>query len=276
MARTATYQPTILLVGNTNVGKSTLFNGVTGAHQAMVNAPGTTVEMLAGTWKKLGARIIDLPGTYSLIPQSPDEEVVARIVAATHGEHIDLILAVLDGSSLTRSLYLLGQLGQTGHPVAALISMADVAKNNGVDIDAGALASTLGIPVMTFDARKSKQYETLDTFVANALESSPYLRGIEPDPSAPGFCEAAARRRAENNTAHQETRGTFWNKLPAVASVTWGKITAAKLNLNWILHANAAASALHHSIWTHSTAQRRTTIRTRKPNSSELRRSSHG
>lgn len=197
MARTATYQPTILLVGNTNVGKSTLFNGVTGAHQAMVNAPGTTVEMLAGTWKKLGARIIDLPGTYSLIPQSPDEEVVARIVAATHGEHIDLILAVLDGSSLTRSLYLLGQLGQTGHPVAALISMADVAKNNGVDIDAGALASTLGIPVMTFDARKSKQYETLDTFVANALESSPYLRGIEPDPSAPGFCEAAARRRAE-------------------------------------------------------------------------------
>lgn len=69
MARTATYQPTILLVGNTNVGKSTLFNGVTGAHQAMVNAPGTTVEMLAGTWKKLGARIIDLPGTYSLIPK---------------------------------------------------------------------------------------------------------------------------------------------------------------------------------------------------------------
>lgn len=60
---------TIALVGNPNVGKSTLFNGVTGARQAVINAPGTTVEVKAGTWRSLGARVLDLPGAYSLIQQ---------------------------------------------------------------------------------------------------------------------------------------------------------------------------------------------------------------
>ncbi|MBM7824179.1 ferrous iron transport protein B [Arcanobacterium pluranimalium] len=192
---------TVLLVGNTNVGKSTLFNGVTGAHQAMINAPGTTVEVMAGKWRTLGVRILDLPGTYSLIPTSPDEEVVEETIAGrpgtltdpSQGHHTDLVLAILDGSSLTRSLYLLGQIAQTGHPVAALISLADVAQHHGVEIDPSALSKELGIPVMIFDARKPKLYPVLDEFVRNALEAPSYIRGLQPDPEAPGYCEEAAQ-----------------------------------------------------------------------------------
>ncbi|MCI7551419.1 MAG: ferrous iron transporter B [Actinomycetaceae bacterium] len=188
-------RPAILLVGNTNVGKSTLFNGVTGGRQAMVNAPGTTVEVMQGLWKATGAQIYDLPGTYSLIPQSPDEEVVAETVSGKSGIHADLVLAVLDGSSLTRSLYILAQIGQTGHPVAVLISMADVAAANGVEIDPAAMTRVLGVPVMTFDARKPKNYPLLNNFVSAALKNPPYLKGIEPDPTAPGYCRIAAEAR---------------------------------------------------------------------------------
>ena len=67
---------TVVLVGNPNVGKSTFFNAVTGAHQAVVNAPGTTVELMQGRSTALGARVIDLPGTYSLVANSEDEQVV--------------------------------------------------------------------------------------------------------------------------------------------------------------------------------------------------------
>lgn len=205
--------PTVLLVGNTNVGKSTLFNAVTGAHQAIVNAPGTTVEVMAGTWKNLGVRVLDLPGTYSLIPTSPDEEVVARTISqwpgtltdTRKGGRIDLILAQLDGSALTRSLYLLAQIGQTGHPVAVLISMADVAKRNGTDIDPAALSQVLGVPVLIFDPRKPKQYSLLDSFVRHALEIRPHLKGIEPDPEAPGYSEqAVARWRSQPSCGAQQ------------------------------------------------------------------------
>ena len=74
-------EPTILIVGNPNVGKSTLFNAITGARQAVVNAPGTTVEVMRGRWGSLGARILDMPGTYSLIANSPDEQVVVDTLA---------------------------------------------------------------------------------------------------------------------------------------------------------------------------------------------------
>ncbi|MBR6460068.1 MAG: 50S ribosome-binding GTPase, partial [Actinomycetaceae bacterium] len=76
MSPTGLKGSTIALVGNPNVGKSTLFNHVTGAHQTVVNAPGTTVHLSSGTWKSLGVTLLDLPGTYSLIAQSPDEQVV--------------------------------------------------------------------------------------------------------------------------------------------------------------------------------------------------------
>ncbi len=190
---------TIVLVGNPNVGKSTLFNRVTGARQRVVNAPGTTVHVMSGVWKSLKARVLDLPGTYSLIPTSPDEEVVTETLAGVPGSltdssagmGIDLILALLDGGSMTRSLYLLAQLAQTGQPVAAVVTMADVAEQNGEPVDVTALARATGIPVMSFDPRSGKDYAVLDAMVSSALGSKPRIRGIDPDLTAPGYSARA-------------------------------------------------------------------------------------
>ena len=193
-------QSTIVLVGNPNVGKSTLFNHVTGARQRVVNAPGTTVHVMSGLWRSLKARVLDLPGTYSLVSNSPDEEVVTETLAGVPGSltdpnagmGIDLILALLDGGSMTRSLYLLAQLAQTGQPVAAVVTMTDVAEQNGEPVDVTALARTTGIPVMGFDPRSGKDYAVLDGMIASALASRPRIRGIDPDPTAPGYSSEAA------------------------------------------------------------------------------------
>lgn len=188
-------QPTIALVGNPNVGKSTLFNHLTGARQRVVNAPGTTVHVAAGQWRAVGARILDLPGTYSLVATSPDEQVVVDTMSGAEGSmtdpnaglDLDLVLVVLDGSSMTRSLYLLAQVAQTGRPAAAVVTMADVAEQNGEPVNVAVLAKEVGIPVMVMDPRNGKDYAVLNEMIASALATRPRIQGIESDPSAPGY-----------------------------------------------------------------------------------------
>ncbi|MDC4233501.1 ferrous iron transport protein B [Actinomyces sp. B33] len=202
-------QPTILLVGNPNVGKSTLFNLVTGARQAVVNAPGTTVEVMAGTWSSLGARVLDLPGTYSLIAASIDEQVVVDTLAGAPGSFtdparglgVDLVLAVLDATALTRSLYLLGQIARTGRPVAAVITLADVAEREGETIDVSSLSRTLGIPMMVVDPRTRAGIAGLDDMVRAALVQRPRVVGVDPDPAAPGYNQVAAAAAASTRAA---------------------------------------------------------------------------
>lgn len=185
-----TCTPTICLVGNPNVGKSTLFNLVTGSHQAMVNAPGTTVEVMAGTWRKLGAQVLDLPGTYSLVAQSPDEQVVVETLERAPGSFtdpavgcgVDLVVCILDATALTRSLYLLGQVALTGHPVVAAVTLADLADDEGEPVDIEALQQVLGIPVTTIDPRSAKGIVGFDEVVRQALCAKPHVCGIEPGP----------------------------------------------------------------------------------------------
>lgn len=198
-------EPTVLLVGNPNVGKSTIFNALTGARQAVVNAPGTTVEVMQGRWSALGVRLLDLPGTYSLIANSPDEQVVVDTLAGVpgsltdpaQGRGVDLVLVVLDATAMSRSLYLLGQVARTGRPVAALVTLADVVAHEGQEVDASALSSALGVPVMVVDPRSAKGLTGVDEMVRAALCSRPRVRGIEPDPAAPGFSRLAARAAAQ-------------------------------------------------------------------------------
>lgn len=193
-------QPTILLVGNPNVGKSTMFNRLTGARQAVVNAPGTTVEVMVGKWAKGNARILDLPGTYSLVAQSADEQLVVESLAgipgsftdASKGESVDLVVCVLDATALTRSLYLLAQVARTGRPIVAVLTLQDVAEVEGEAIDADALSVALGLPVMALDPRSGKQMKALEDFLQAGLELRPRVRGIVPDPTAPGYNQVAA------------------------------------------------------------------------------------
>ena len=210
-------EPTVVLLGNPNVGKSTLFNAVTGARQAVINAPGTTVECMQGRWGNVGARVLDLPGTYSLIANSPDEQVVVDTLAGApgsltdpaRGRSIDLVLVILDATALTRSLYLLGQVARTGRPVAGVVTLADVVAHEGDPVDVAALTRALGVPVIAVDPRSRHGVDGLDQMVSAALASRPRVRGIDPDPGAPGYnhvaataaVEAARCERAQASTA---------------------------------------------------------------------------
>lgn len=193
-------EPTVVLLGNPNVGKSTLFNIVTGARQAVINAPGTTVECMQGRWGSIGARVLDLPGTYSLIANSPDEQVVVDTLAGapgsltdpSRGYGVDLVLVVLDATALTRSLYLLGQVARTGRPVAGVVTLADVVAHEGDPVDVASLTRALGVPVIAVDPRTHRGVEGLDQMVSTALRTRPRVDGIQPDPQAPGYNQVAA------------------------------------------------------------------------------------
>ncbi len=163
----------VALVGNPNVGKSTLFNVLTGARQSVVNAPGTTVEMARGRWKD-GLQLLDLPGAYSLLARSPDEEITA---AALEGpDQPTLAVVLVDATALSRSLYLVGQVGQTGTPVVVAVTMIDVAQARGVTVDLDALAEQLGVPVVGVDPRTGHGADQLELTIRQALADPPHLR----------------------------------------------------------------------------------------------------
>ena len=180
---TDTRTPSVLLVGNPNVGKSTLFNALTRARQHVVNAPGTTVELAQGVWCTdcSDLTLVDLPGTYSLIARSPDEQVAAD--AVSDPSH-DLAVVVLDATALSRSLYLLGQVARAGRPVVAALTMVDLATARGLAPDAEALAAALGVPVIEANGRSGLGLKQLASAVSDALESPAYVRGVTPMPES--------------------------------------------------------------------------------------------
>ncbi|PKQ14648.1 MAG: ferrous iron transporter B, partial [Actinobacteria bacterium HGW-Actinobacteria-8] len=167
----------VLLVGNPNVGKSTLFNALTKARQHVVNAPGTTVALAEGTWRTDcgDVTLVDLPGTYSLIARSPDEQVAAD--AVSDPAH-DLAVVVLDATALSRSLYLLGQIARAGRPVIAALTMVDLAETRGLAPDAAALSGALGVPVVEANGRSGKGLAELGAAVSSALEAPSYVTGV--------------------------------------------------------------------------------------------------
>lgn len=174
---TATRAPRILLVGNPNVGKSTLFNALTKARQHVVNAPGTTVALAEGTWctNCADVTLVDLPGTYSLIARSPDEQVASD--AVSDPAH-DLAVVVLDATALSRSLYLLGQVARAGRPVVAALTMVDLAEARGLAPDAESLSRALGIPVIEANGRNGKGLDALGAAVSSALDTPNYVTGV--------------------------------------------------------------------------------------------------
>lgn len=146
-----------------------MFNALTGLRQKVANFPGVTVEKRTGSatltgkdGHKVEAEIIDLPGTYSLYPKSPEEIIPFQLLCDPHNEsHPEITVVVADGTNLKRNLFLLSQILDLKIPVILVITMMDLVEKNKTIIDFGGLSKRLGIPVIPMDARSGKGIEEL-------------------------------------------------------------------------------------------------------------------
>ncbi len=145
---------TIALAGQPNTGKSTIFNFLTGSNQHVGNWPGKTVEKKEGWFTVNGtsARLVDLPGTYSLSANST-EEIIARDYIVHNNP--DLVVVVVDASQLTRSLYLVSEALPLGVPLVVALNMMDVAHKKGLAIDTAALEANMGVKVVPMTASRN-------------------------------------------------------------------------------------------------------------------------
>ena len=167
-------QPLVALVGNPNAGKSALFNALTGARQKVGNYPGVTVERKSGRMALADGRpveLVDLPGTYSLDPASPDEAVTRDVLFGRQaGERLpSALLVVVDASNLDNHLRFTLQLIALGLPVVVALNMFDMAERDGLTIDPAALSRELGVPVIPTVAVRKRGIEELRTALATLV-----------------------------------------------------------------------------------------------------------
>lgn len=167
---------TVGVVGNPNCGKTTLFNALTGSKQHVGNWPGVTVEKKTGEYRFANKTIalVDLPGTYSLEAAddqvSLDEKVARDFVAS---KTADLIINIVDASSIERNLYLTSQLIEMRVPMILVLNMMDAVKKRGIRIDIDALSTQLGCPVVAISAANKQGLDTLKTVINKSVISQP-------------------------------------------------------------------------------------------------------
>ena len=151
---------TVALIGNPNTGKSTLFSALSGIQTRIGNYPGCTVEKKIGrlTIGERAIRLVDLPGTYSLSPRSPDEMVSVDVLLGRMPDvgRPDVIVCIADASNLERNLYLFTQLRELSIPLVLVLNMWDIAQRNGVVVDTVALEKRLGVKVVTCEAQRKR------------------------------------------------------------------------------------------------------------------------
>jgi ferrous iron transport protein B len=168
---------TIALVGNPNTGKTTLFNALAGMRQRVGNYPGVTVETKKGTMRFDGEvyDIVDLPGTYSLAPKSPDEMLAVDLILGQQGTESgpDVVVVIVDASNLERNLYLTTQVMELGVPVVIALNMIDLAEGQGIRVNTQLLETRLGVPVIPIQANKSRGLERLKQAISKTIGRQP-------------------------------------------------------------------------------------------------------
>jgi ferrous iron transport protein B len=169
-------RPIVLVAGNPNSGKSTLFNALTGAHVKVSNYPGVTVARTTGVIDLDGlgpVELVDLPGTYSLSARSQDEQVAVDAVLGRASARPDAVLIVADATALGRALYLAGEIIDTGGRVIVALNMVDEARSQRLEIDHARLAAELDVPVVPIVARTREGLDRLRQTMADALRRPP-------------------------------------------------------------------------------------------------------
>ena len=195
----------VALVGNPNCGKTALFNLLTGARQKVANYAGVTVERKVGQVRLANGRlvsVIDLPGTYSLQPATPDEQVTLEVIEGRRaGEGVpDALVAVVDATNLRLNLRLVLELKQLGRPMLVALNMVDMARARGLVVDSAKLAAELGCTVVeTVAVRADGHAKLLDelarwTLPASTWENAPAVTLPPAQPASAAALQREVRR----------------------------------------------------------------------------------
>ena len=177
----------VILFGQPNAGKTTLFNHLTGSNNSVINYPGSTVEISEGALiNNPEIKVIDLPGIHSFIPQSDDERLTLKAITGLDKivdgafEHPDLIIIVIDATQRSRHLAMAKRLIDSGYAVMVILTMVDQAEKDGIEIDHIMLSNKLGVSVYKVNARKKDQMA--DIISGISLNSIPCGRLIQLKP----------------------------------------------------------------------------------------------
>lgn len=208
----------VALAGNPNAGKTSLFNALTGLRQRVANYPGVTVERKEGSWtldasSGQTARLIDLPGLYSLDAASIDEQIARDVITgeARDVHAPDVVVAVVDATNLERNLYLVAQLMEFGRPLVVALTMTDLAEQRAIELDYAKLGKELGAEVVAVRAAQRRGTDELAAAVRRAAGGT---AGATPPDSPVRLSEIAeeeigALTNGDRRLRHQALRDVF-------------------------------------------------------------------
>ncbi|MCE2543817.1 MAG: ferrous iron transport protein B [Acidobacteria bacterium] len=204
------HMPRVLVAGNPNAGKTTIFNALTGARARVGNYPGVTVSRASRRItlpSGVSTELVDLPGTYSLSTHSPDEQVAVDEILGRRGDPPDVVVVVVDAGAIERGLYLALQVVETGVPTVVALNMVDEAAAAGMEIDAGRLGEWLGARVVPTVAPAGQGLDALRAAIDDTIGLAP--RGESAGNGLPATVESAV------TDVEQALGGTQLSRTPA-------------------------------------------------------------
>lgn len=209
---------TVALAGNPNVGKSTVFNALTGLKQHTGNWPGKTVEQASGTYECQGCQfqLVDLPGTYSLSADSPEEEIARDFICSRQA---DVTLVVTDATCLRRNLNLAVQIRQITHRMVLCVNLLDEAKKKGIGVDLAKLSQELAVPVVGTAARSGKGLRELTAAVCAVAQSGESENDWQVDYSTEVEEEIYARQPLSRVQALEQLQQGRWRDSITAAQI---------------------------------------------------------
>ncbi|MEK8048345.1 ferrous iron transporter B [Ideonella margarita] len=222
--------PVLALVGNPNCGKTALFNLLTGARQKVANYAGVTVERKTG-WTRLSdgtsVAVVDLPGTYSLFPATPDEAVTLEVLEGRRADEPapDGVVAVVDATNLRMNLRLVLEMRERGWPMVVALNMMDAARHRGVNIDVAALSRELGCPVVETVGVKHNGHQALLAQLSLGLPAWPQAAAVDGGKAAP----------TDAQTIQREVRRILAVVAPGVMSTAGSARFHHRLD-GWVMH----------------------------------------